>query len=71
MALRLIMDSHCDSVRNSKRKYKKKIRRLFIELYPTDKDILDKLNTVPAYSSYIKFLIRKDIGADGGARGHA
>ena len=63
----LIMDLHSDSVRNSKRKYKKKIRRLFIELYPTDNDILDKLNTVPAYTSYIKALIRKDIGADGDA----
>lgn len=29
----------------------------------TDKDLLDKLNSVPSKQGYIKALIRKDLGA--------
>ena len=50
--------------RKAKRKYKQKIRRLAIELYPTEQDIIDKIDSVPQYATYIKGLIRADISAN-------
>lgn len=50
--------------RKAKRKYKQKIRRLTVELYPTEQDIIDKIDSVPQYATYIKGLIRADISAN-------
>lgn len=36
-------------------------RRLTVILYPTEQDIMDKINSVDNYSGYIKGLIRDDI----------
>lgn len=36
-------------------------RRLNVILYPTEQDIIDKINSVDNYSGYIKGLIRDDI----------
>ena len=49
----------------SKRKYRKKIEELRVELYPTDGDIKDRiaerLAKGEAKATYIKRLIREDI----------
>ena len=50
--------------RKAKRKYKQKIRCLTVELYPTEQDIIDKIDSVPQYATYIKGLIRADISAN-------
>lgn len=50
--------------RKAKRKYKQKIRRLTVELYPTEQDIIYKIDSVPQYATYIKGLIRADISAN-------
>ena len=54
-----------DSDRTARQNYKKKVKRLFLELYPTDEDIKDRLDERKAagepMTTYIKRLIREDI----------
>lgn len=50
-----------DAQRRAQMKYDKKCRRLVIKLYPTDQDIIDKIDSVESYNTYIKGLIRDDI----------
>lgn len=50
-----------ESQRKAKNKYKAKIKRLFIELYPTDADLLEHLQQQDSVQGYIKKLIRDDI----------
>lgn len=51
--------------RKAKKTYKKKIKRLFIELYQTDEDIKQQLEERNAAgeptSTYIKRLLREDM----------
>lgn len=59
------MSPHKASERAAKNRYKKKITRIVVELYPTDLDILSqvmtrKFNGEPT-TTYIKRLIRQDI----------
>lgn len=53
-----------ESQRKANRKYdKNNTKQLMLKLnLKTDKDILDKLNSVGNKQGYIKSLIRKDIG---------
>lgn len=50
-----------EAQRKAKKAYKAKIKRLFIELYPTDADILEHLQQQESTAGYIKQLIRKDM----------
>jgi len=54
-----------DSNRTARKKYKKKVKRVFLELYPTDEDIKKRLDDRNAASeattTYIKRLIREDM----------
>lgn len=54
-----------DTDRKARANYKKKIKRVFLELYGTDEDIKGQLDKVKAegepVSTYIKRLIREDI----------
>lgn len=52
-----------EAQKRAKQKYydKMKIRKVSIELYPTDADIIQKLNEQPSKQAYIKELIRKDL----------
>lgn len=46
----------------AKVKYRQqKVKTLQIDLYQTDQDIIDKINSVDKYATYIKQLIRADI----------
>ena len=45
-----------------KKKYKLKVKRIYIELYPPDEDIKYKLNELQEpTATYIKRLIRQDL----------
>lgn len=50
-----------EAQKRAKKAYKAKIKRLFIELYPTDADILEHLQKQESTAGYIKQLIREDI----------
>lgn len=51
-----------EAQKRAKAKYRKeKCKSLYIKLYPTDQDIIDKINSLDEYSPYIKRLIREDI----------
>ena len=54
-----------EAERKTKNRYKKKIKRLFIELYQTDEDIKQQLEERNAAgeptNTYIKRLVREDI----------
>ena len=54
-----------EAERQTKNRYKKKIKRLFIELYQTDEDIKQQLEERNAAgeptSTYIKRIVREDI----------
>jgi hypothetical protein len=58
-----------EAERRAKNTYKKKIKRLFVELYPTDEYIKQRLEernaAGEATSTYIKRIVREDI-KDGG-----
>lgn len=50
-----------EAQKRAKAKYKEKVRTFRIDVYPTEKDILDKLESELPYAAYIKRLIREDI----------
>lgn len=51
-----------EALKKAQEKYKKeKSTRVVVDLYPTDQDILDKLQTVSSKQGYIKDLIRADM----------
>ncbi len=54
-----------DTDRKARANYKKKIKRVFLELYGTDEDIKEHLDKVKdagePVTTYIKRLIREDI----------
>jgi hypothetical protein len=49
-----------DAQKKAKAKYKKKIKRITIEFYPTEIDLWEHLQKQDAKQTYIKELIRKD-----------
>lgn len=56
-----------EAQKKAKAKYTaQKVTQVLLPLYPTDSDIINKLNTVPAKATYIKQLIRADI--EGGTK---
>nr|DAI26776.1 MAG TPA: hypothetical protein [Caudoviricetes sp.] len=50
-----------ESQKRANEKYRQKCKTVQIVIYPTDKDIEEKLNSVPSKATYIKTLIRDDI----------
>lgn len=56
-----------DKDRTARANYQKKVRRTYIELYPTDEDIKQRLDDRAAdgesMATYIKRLIREDIAS--------
>ena len=55
-----------EAQKRAKNKYRAaKVRTLTVDLYQTDQDIIDKINSVDKYASYIKQLIRDDIARAG------
>ena len=56
----------------AKKRYKAKVDRLFVELYPTDADIKDRLaersDAGEPKATYVKRLIREDIAGQSRAK---
>lgn len=51
-----------EALKKAQEKYRKeKVMRTQLDLYPTDQDIIDHLQTVGNKQGYIKGLIREDI----------
>ncbi len=50
-----------DSVKNAKRRYRAKCKRLVIEFYPTEAALLEQVEKQAQKQTYIKDLIRKDM----------
>lgn len=50
-----------EAQKRANEKYRQKCKTVQIVLYPTDKDIEEKLNSVESKATYIKKLIRQDI----------
>ena len=47
--------------KKAKAKYNQKVSKITIEFYPTDAELLAKVNEQPSKQGYIKELIRKDL----------
>lgn len=54
-----------EAQKKAQSKYRKSLKRMTFEFYPTDQDVLDKLNSVESKQGYIKALIREDIKKEG------
>ena len=50
-----------EAQKRAKAKYNSKVTKVSIELYPSDADIIQKLQEQPSKQAYIKDLIRKDL----------
>lgn len=50
-----------EAQKRARREYDKKCRRLVIMLYPTDAELIRKIDSVESYNAYIKGLIQADI----------
>lgn len=50
-----------ESTQKAKRKYLAKGKRLTIDFYPSEKDLIDQVEKQPQKQTYIKNLIREDI----------
>ena len=50
-----------EAQKRARKKYQKKIKRLTIDFFPTEKSLVDKINEQPKKQTYIKDLIRLDI----------
>lgn len=44
------------------KKFKEKVKRMTLEFSPTETDLLEHINAQPKKQTYIKDLIRKDMG---------
>lgn len=53
-----------EAQRNARKRYDKRCRRLVVTVYPTETDILRKVEEQGSYNQYIKQLIRDDIARD-------
>lgn len=54
-----------DAQKKARKEYEKKCRRLVVTIYPSEPDIMAKIDSIEHYVPYIKGLIRADIENDG------
>jgi hypothetical protein len=47
--------------KRAKQKYQKKLKRITVEFYPAEAELVKQLESQPQKQTYIKDLIRKDI----------
>lgn len=51
-----------DKDRKARANYRKKVKRINLEFYPTEKDLIAHLEKQEKVTTYIKDLIREDMG---------
>ena len=50
-----------DAEKRAKQKYREKVKRLYVEFYPTEADLIAHIESQPQKQTYIKNLIKADI----------
>lgn len=50
-----------EAQKRAKQKYQKKLKRITVEFYPTETDLIEQVEKQPQKQTYIKTLIRNDI----------
>jgi hypothetical protein len=50
-----------EAQKRAKAKYQTKVKRLTIEFYPTEADLIEHINAQPKKQTYIKDLVRRDM----------
>lgn len=50
-----------EAQKRAKKKYQPNVKRLTIDFYPTETDLIEQIEKQPQKQTYIKDLIRKDI----------
>lgn len=50
-----------ESLKKAKKKYKAKVKRISVDFYPTEADLIAHIEKQPQKQTYIKNLIRADI----------
>ena len=50
-----------EAQKRAKQKYQKKVKRITVEFYPSESDLVEQVEKQPKVQSYIKSLIKKDI----------
>lgn len=50
-----------EAEKRAKKKYLSKVKRVAVDFYPTEKDLLEHVEKQPAKGTYIKQLIRQDM----------
>lgn len=50
-----------EAQKRAKKRYSAKVKKITVEFYPTEAELLERLNSQPQKQTYIKNLIRKDI----------
>lgn len=50
-----------EAQKNAKKKYLSKVKRIYIDFYPTEADLIEQIEKQPQKQTYIKNLIRQDI----------
>ena len=53
--------NNSEAQKRADQKYKEKIKRVYIELYPSDSDVIEHLDKQDKKQTYIKNLIREDM----------
>lgn len=54
-----------EAQKRARKEYEKKCKRLVVTIYPSETDIMAKIESMEHYVPYIKGLIRADIEKDG------
>jgi vacuolar-type H+-ATPase subunit E/Vma4 len=54
-----------EASKRAKRKYFSKVKRITVDFYPTEQELIDHLEKQPQKTTYIKNLIRQDTKKDG------
>lgn len=53
-----------DARKKAKKAYKSKVKRMSIDFYPTDADLIQHIDNQPQKQTYIKNLVRADLAAE-------
>ena len=53
-----------ESEKKAKKKYLSKVKRILLEFYPTEADLIEQVEKQSQKQTYIKNLIRKDMEKD-------
>lgn len=54
-----------EAQKRAKKKYREKIKRVYLDLYPSEADLIEQIEKQPNKQGYIKRLIRADMERGG------